>query len=66
MFGLDDTGAGFNFGNMDDHQSVAENHTKLVPKFACLKDLDVVDTSNISGVDGVKESEQGKGGVYIY
>ena len=49
---LADTGARLNLGNIDYHQSVAERHLKLVLKSAYLKDLDDVDLSNISGVDG--------------
>ena len=34
-------------------------------KFAYLKDLDDVDSFNISGVDGGKESKQEKEGIYV-
>ena len=34
----------------------------MVLEFAYLKDLDGMDPSDISGVNGGKESEQGKGG----
>ena len=54
-----------NLGNIDYHQSVAEFHPDLVLKFAHLEDLEDVDLFNISGVDGVKKSEQWKVGVYI-
>ena len=54
-----------NFGNIDYHQSVAERHPNLVFKSAHLKDLQYVDTFNISGVDGGKDTEQGKVGVYV-
>ena len=52
-----------NQGNLEYHQSAAERHPNLVLKFAYLKDLEDVNPFNISGVDGGKESEQGKGGV---
>ena len=51
MFGLADIGAGLNLGNLDCHQSVADLNPNLVLNFAYLKDLDDVDTFNISGVD---------------
>ena len=54
MFGLVDPGAGLNLGNLDYHQSVAERHPNLVLKFLYLKDLDEVDTLNISRVYGGK------------
>ena len=38
----------------------------MVLKFTYLEDLEDVDPFNISGVDGKKESEQGKVKVYIY
>ena len=53
---LDDTGDGLNLVNIEYHQSVAERHPNLVFKFAYLKDLDDVDSFNISGVDKGKES----------
>ena len=62
---LDDTGDGLNLVNIEYHQSVAELQPKLVLKFAHLKDLEDVDTFNISGVDGGTESEQGKGRVDV-
>ena len=65
MFGLADTRAGFNLVNLEYHQSVAERHPNLVLKFVYLKDIDDVDPFNASGVDGGKESEQGKGGVDV-
>ena len=37
----------------------------MVLKFAYLEDLDDVDPLNISGVERVKEIEQGKGGVDV-
>ena len=60
MSSLDDTGAGLNLVNIEYHQSFAERHPNLVLKFAYFKDLEDVDPFNISGVDGGKESEQGK------
>ena len=54
-----------NLGNLEYHQSVAERHPNLVLKFSYLKDLEDVDLFNISGVDGGKESEDGKGGVDV-
>ena len=60
MFGLADIGEILNLENMDCHQSVSERHPNLVLKLAYLKDMDDVDTFNISGVDVGKESEQGK------
>ena len=54
-----------NLGNIEYHQSVAGHHPNLVLKFVYLKDLEDVDPFNISGVDGVKEGEQGKGGVDV-
>ena len=58
IFCLDNTGPGFNLGNLDYHQSVPKRHPNLVLKFAHLKDLNHVGPFNIGGVDGVKESEQ--------
>ena len=49
---------------MDYHQSFSELHPNLV-KFAYLKDMYGVDTSNISGVEGGKEIKQGKVGVEV-
>ena len=49
VFGLDDTGAGLNLGNLEYHQSVAKCYPNLMSKFAYLKDLDDVDPLNISG-----------------
>ena len=54
MFGLDDTGAGFNLENMDYHHLVAERHPNLVLKFVYLKDLENVIPFNIIVVDGGK------------
>ena len=65
MFGLSDTEAGLNWENMYYHQSVAERHPNLVLTFAYLKDLDDVDSLNISGLDGGKKGEQGKRGVDV-
>ena len=65
MSGLANTGAGLNLGNLEYHQSVAEHHPNLVLIFAYLTDLDDADPFNISGVEIVKYSEQGKGGVDI-
>ena len=65
MYGLDNTRAGLNLVNIEYHQSVTELHPNLVLKFAYLKDMDGVDTLNISGVDVEKESEQVKSGVDI-
>ena len=55
MFGLSYTEAGLNEVNLDYYKSVAERHPNLVVKFPHLKDLDDVDTFNISGVDIGKE-----------
>ena len=60
MFGLSDTVSGMNLVNLYYHQSVAESHPNLVLKFSYLEDMDDVDPFNISGVYGVKESEQVK------
>ena len=65
MSGLADIGDGLNLRNMEYHQSAAERNPNLVLTFAYLKDMDDVDLFNISGIYGVKESEQGKGGVYV-
>ena len=65
MSGLDDTGAGLNLENIEEHQSVTEHHPDLVLKFSYLKDLEDMDIFNISGLDGGKESEQGKVGVDV-
>ena len=54
MYSLDDIGDGLNLGNLEYHQSVTECHPNLVLKFSYLKDQDVVDSFNISGLDGVK------------
>ena len=54
IFGLVNTGAGFNLVNIYYHQLVIERHPNLVQEFSYLKDLDDVDTFNIRGVDGVK------------
>ena len=59
---LANTGAGLNLVNLEYHQSNTQQHPNLVFKFVYLKDLDGIDQFNISGVDGGKESEQGKGG----
>ena len=58
MFGLDDTGAGLDLGNLDYHQSVAYGHSNYVLKFAYLKDMDDVDLFNISGLYGGSLFEQ--------
>ena len=63
MSGLVDTGAGLNLGNLEYHQSVADQHSNLVLKFSYLKDLDGVDSFNIGGVYQRKNSEQVKIGV---
>ena len=65
MSGLVDTGSRLNLENIEYHQSLAERHHNLVLKFLDLKDMEDVDTFNISGVYGGKENEQGKGGVYV-
>ena len=65
MLGLDNTGSGLNLVTMKYHQSVAEFHPNLVSKFTYLKDMDDVEPFDISGVDVVKEDEQGKVGVYF-
>ena len=64
-FGLTDTGPGLNQGNFYYHQSVVERHPNLVPAFADFKDLDDVDPFNASGVDGRKESKQGRVVLYV-
>ena len=61
MYGLADTGAGLNLGNLEYHQSTADHHLNLVLKFLYLKDMEDVDPFNISGLDRGKESEQVKG-----
>ena len=63
MSGLADTGADLNLVNLEYQQAVTDRHPNIVFKFDYLKDLDDVDPWNISGVNRVKESEQGKGGV---
>ena len=63
MSGFSDTGYGSNIVNIDYHQSSEERHPNLVSKFSFLKDLDDVDPFNISGLDGGKEIEKGKGEV---
>ena len=65
MYGLNDTGAWLNLGNIEYHRLVAERHPNLELKFAYLKDMEDVDPFNISGVNGEKEGEQEKGGVYV-
>ena len=65
IYGLGDTGAGLNLGNIEYHQLLAKRHPNLVLKFAYLKDIGGVDPFNISGVDGGKESEQGNVGVDV-
>ena len=65
MYGLADTGSGFNLGYIYYQQSVAERHPNLVLKFAHLKDMEEMYPFNIIGVEGGKESEQGKGGVDV-
>ena len=62
-FGLTDTGAGLDLGNLDCHQLVAERHPNLVLKFVYLKDMDDVYPLNISGLYEGKENEQVKVGV---
>ena len=52
MFGLANTGAGLNEGNLNYHQSVVQRHPNLVLKFAYLKDLNYLDPFNISGFHG--------------
>ena len=54
MSGLSDIGSGLNLGNIEYHQSVAEQHPNLVLEFAYLKDLDDVDKFNIRGLYGGK------------
>ena len=65
MSSLEEKGDRLNLGNIEYHQSVAEHHPNLVLKFEYLMYLEDVDLFNISGVDGVKESEQVKVGVDI-
>ena len=62
---LTDTIVGFNLVNLDYHQSVEELHINLVLKFTYLEDLENLDPLNISGVDGGKETEQGKVGIDV-
>ena len=54
MYGLADTGSGFNLGYIYYQQSVAERHPNLVLKFAHLKDMEDVDPFNTSGLDSGK------------
>ena len=54
-----------NLVNLEYHQLVVERHPNLVLKFSYLKGLEDMDPFNISGVDGGKESEHGKGGVDV-
>ena len=63
---LADTGSRLNLGNIEYHRSVSYHQPNLVLKFEYLKNLDDVDPLNISGVDGGKESEQGRGGGRSY
>ena len=60
MSGLANTGAGLNLENMEYHQSVVELHPNLVLKFSYLKDMDDVDSFNISEVDGGNKVNRGK------
>ena len=60
MFVLENRGSGSNLGNLDFHQSVTDFYQNLVSEFSYLKDLDDVDSFNISVVDGGKETEQVK------
>ena len=52
MSRLADTRAGSNLANLEYHQSVADLQPNLVLKFVYMKDMNVVDTFNLSGVDG--------------
>ena len=54
MFGLADTGACLNMGNLDYQQSFEEHHPNLVLKFLYMKDMDGVDPFDISVVCGGK------------
>ena len=47
------------------NQKVSENHPNLVLKSSCFKNLDEVDTLNMSGVEGGRESEQVKLGLDV-
>ena len=55
MYGLADTGGGLNLIHLEYHQSVVGCHPTLVLEFAYLKDLEDVDTFNISVLEIVKE-----------
>ena len=55
IYGLGNTGARLNLGNLEYHQLVAKRHPNLVLKFAYLKDIGGVDPFNISVVDGEKK-----------
>ena len=52
--GLVNTGDGLSLVNLDYHQSVSEHHLNLVSKLAYFKDLDDVDSFNISRISGGK------------
>ena len=54
IYGLANTGDGFNLGNLEYRQSVAENHPNVLLKFAYMKDLDNMEPFNIRRVDGGK------------
>ena len=54
MFGLAYIGARLNLGNIYYHQTVSRRHSNLVLTFSYLKDLENMDTFNISGVYGEK------------
>ena len=51
MSGLDDTGSGLSYVNLEYHQSVAERHPNLVLEFLYLKNMEDVDSLNIRAVD---------------
>ena len=51
MFGLEDTGAVSNLGNMEYRQLVVEHQPNLVVKLYYLKGIDDKDLFNISGTD---------------
>ena len=53
-FGLANIGNSLNLVNLDYRQSVSESHPNLVLKFSYLKDLENMNSFNISGVNGGK------------
>ena len=61
MFGLAHKVSGFNLGNVNYHQLVADHHPNLVLELEYLKGLDDMGPFNISGLYGGKESKHGRG-----